>query len=85
MGVFWALELVSDRETRAPLPAYNASGPADAPMNELAAACKSRGMVPFINGNRLHVVPPCTISGTEAKEGVAILDEALSVADASAH
>jgi taurine---2-oxoglutarate transaminase len=37
--------------------------------------------VPFVNGNRLHVVPPCTISGTEAKEGLAILDEALATAD----
>jgi taurine---2-oxoglutarate transaminase len=84
-GVFWALELVANRDTRAPLPPYNAAGPADAPMNELAAACKSRGMVPFVNGNRLHVVPPCTISGAEAKEGLAVLDEALSVTDASAN
>jgi taurine--2-oxoglutarate transaminase len=27
------------------------------------------------------VVPPCTITGAEAKEGLAILDEALTVAD----
>jgi len=27
------------------------------------------------------VVPPCTVSEAEAKEGLAILDEALSVAD----
>ena len=32
--------------------------------------------------NRMHVVPPCTISEAEAKEGLAILDEALPVADA---
>jgi taurine--2-oxoglutarate transaminase len=33
--------------------------------------------MPFTNYNRLHVVPPCTVSETEAKEGLAILDEAF--------
>ena len=50
-------------------------------MADLVAACKSRGMLPFVNFNRLHVVPPCTVSEAEAKEGLAILDEALTVAD----
>jgi taurine--2-oxoglutarate transaminase len=50
-------------------------------MNALVADCKSRGLMPFANYNRLHVVPPCTISEAEAKEGLAILDDALSVAD----
>ena len=81
MGVFWAIELVADRDSRAPLVPYNASGPANAPMTELVGACKQRGLLPFTNGNRLHVVPPCTISATDAKEGLGILDEALAVAD----
>ena len=46
-------------------------------MVELIGACKSRGLMPFTNYNRLHVVPPCTVSETEAKEGLAILDEAF--------
>ncbi len=41
---------------------YNASGADAAPMNELGAACRERGLMPFINYNRLHVVPPCNIS-----------------------
>jgi taurine--2-oxoglutarate transaminase len=82
LGVFWALELVRDRETREPLVPYNATGAANAPIAELAAACKRRGLWPFVNMNRLHVVPPCTVTEEEAKEGLAILDEALSVADA---
>jgi taurine--2-oxoglutarate transaminase len=32
----------------------------NAPMAALVGACKSRGMLPFANFNRLHVVPPCT-------------------------
>ena len=78
LGVFWALDLVRDRATREPLAPYGGTSPA---MNALVAACKERGLLPFVNFNRLHVVPPCTLSDTEAKEGLAVLDEALAVAD----
>jgi taurine--2-oxoglutarate transaminase len=81
LGMFWALELVRDRDTREPLVPYNAAGPAAAPMNEFAAACKSRGLWPFTHFNRTHVVPPCTTTADELHEGLAILDEALDVAD----
>lgn len=82
LGVFWALDLVRDRVTREPLVPYNASGAANAPMAELATACKKRGLWPFTNMNRFHVVPPCTVTVEEAKAGLAVLDEALTVADA---
>ena len=81
LGVFWALELVRDRATREPLVPFNAGGAAAAPMTELLTACKARGLWPFTHFNRLHVVPPCTISPEQVKEGVAVLDEVLSIAD----
>ncbi len=81
LGVFWALELVRSKETREPLVPYNASGADNAPMAAFGAACKKRGLWPFINMNRTHVVPPCNITEAEAKEGLAVLDEALTVAD----
>jgi taurine--2-oxoglutarate transaminase len=81
LGVFWALELVRDRATREPLVPYNAAGAAAAPMNEFAAACKERGLWPFTHFNRTHVVPPCTTTADEVRQGIAILDEALEVAD----
>ena len=81
LGVFWAVELVRDRATREPLVPFNAGGAAAAPMNELAAACKERGLWPFTHFNRTHVVPPCTTTADEVREGLAILDEALTVAD----
>ncbi len=77
-AVFWALDLVSDRQTRQMLAPYGGSSDG---MNALVAECKKRGLIPFTNYNRLHVVPPCTVSEAEAKEGLAILDEALAVAD----
>ncbi|MDO3646121.1 aspartate aminotransferase family protein [Nocardia mangyaensis] len=79
IGVFWAIELVRDRVTREPLAPYGGTSPA---MTELVAACRAGGVLPFVNFNRLHVVPPCVISEAEAKEGLAILDQALNVADA---
>jgi taurine--2-oxoglutarate transaminase len=81
LGVFWAVELVRDRDTREPLVPYNAAGADAKPMNEFAAACKERGLWPFTHFNRTHVVPPCTTTPDEASEGLAILDEALDVAD----
>ena len=81
LGVFWALELVRDRATREPLVPFNSSGAQAKPMAELGAACKDRGLWPFIHFNRTHVVPPCTTSVEEVREGIAILDEALKVTD----
>ena len=81
LGMFWALELVRDRATREPLVPFNATGADAAPMNEFASACKQRGLFPFTHFNRTHVVPPCTTPEAVLREGFAILDEALTVAD----
>ncbi len=75
IGTFWALDLVTDRKTREPLAPYGASSPA---MNKIIAECKARGLMPFANYNRIHVVPALNISDDELASGVAILDEALA-------
>ena len=74
-GVFWGVDLVSDRETHEPLAPYGASSPV---MNELVAACKKNGLMPFTNFNRIHLCPPCNISVEDAKLGLEMLDKALS-------
>jgi taurine---2-oxoglutarate transaminase len=81
LGVFWAIELVKNRETREPLVPFNAAGPAAAPMMELVAACKARGLWPFNHFNRIHVVPPCNTSPDDVRLGLEILDEVLTLAD----
>ncbi|MDQ1245876.1 MAG: Aspartate aminotransferase family protein, partial [Actinomycetota bacterium] len=78
LGVFWALDLVTDRSTRAPLAPYGGTSEA---MAALTAACVSRGLLPFVNFNRLHVVPPCVVTDDEARVGLAILDEAFGEVD----
>lgn len=74
-GVFWAIELVKDRQTREPLAPYGGSSPA---MGEIMAACKKAGMIPFMNFNRIHICPPCNVSEAEIRQGFAILDNALT-------
>jgi taurine--2-oxoglutarate transaminase len=79
LGVFFVLDLVKDKATREPIAPYGGTSPA---MADLMRACRERGLLPFSQFNRLHAVPPCNVSETEAREGIAILDEALSAADA---
>jgi taurine--2-oxoglutarate transaminase len=78
LGVFWALDLVSDRASRAMLAPYGGSSEAMATLTREAMA---RGLLTFTNYNRLHVVPPCIITPAEASEGLAILDEVLTLVD----
>jgi taurine--2-oxoglutarate transaminase len=81
VGMFWAVELVRDRATREPLVPYNATGQDNAPMAAFTAAAKANGVWPFVNMNRTHVAPPCTVTEGELKEALAALDAALTVAD----
>lgn len=81
LGMFWAVELVKDKETREPLVPFNASGEAAAPMTAFAAECKKNGLWPFTHMNRTHVVPPCNVSEEELRTGLDIIDAALDVTD----
>lgn len=81
LGVFWAIELVKNRETREPLVPFNAAGPDAKPMTDLVVACKERNLWPFTHFNRMHVVPPCNTPAEDIKAGLAIIDEVLDIAD----
>jgi taurine--2-oxoglutarate transaminase len=81
LGVFWAVELVRNRKTREPFVPFNATGADAKPMAELMGACKAGGVWPFAHFNRLQITPPCTTTDDEAREGLAIIDQALEVAD----
>ena len=78
LGVFWALDLVTNRETREPLAPYGGTSQA---MTDLVTECKKRGLMPFANFNRMHVVPPCVVTEAEAREGLEILDQAFGAID----
>ncbi|HEY0890020.1 MAG TPA: aspartate aminotransferase family protein [Nocardioides sp.] len=69
MGVFWALELVADRDTRAPVDA--------ATMGRVKAGLLERGLIPFVADNRIHVVPPCVVTDAEVAEALEMYDDVL--------
>jgi taurine--2-oxoglutarate transaminase len=70
VGVFWALDLVEDAETRAPV-----SG---AVVAEVKNGLMAAGLLPFTADNRIHVVPPCNVSADEVEEALAIYDGVFS-------
>lgn len=75
LGVFWAIELVRDKDTHQPVE--------PAVMGKVKAAALSRGLLPFLADNRVHVVPPCVVTAQEAATGLGLLEEALDEVAAS--
>ena len=73
LGVFWALDLVDDPETRDPV-----SG---AVITQLKTELMSRGLFPFSADNRIHVVPPCVVTPDEVARALAIYDEAFTAVE----
>ncbi len=81
LGCFWGLELVKNRETREPLVPFNGSGEAAKPVVALSKHALGKGLYLMSHWNVVMVCPPLTITREELDEGIAILDEALSIAD----
>ena len=82
IGGLWTVELVRDRTTKEPLVPAGATGDANAPMAAFTKACLQQDLVPLVLGNRIHVAPALNVSDEDATLGLAILDEALTAADA---
>jgi taurine--2-oxoglutarate transaminase len=81
LGTFWGVELVKSRETRAPLVPFNGAGEDAAPVTRLAKAALERGLYLMTHWNVIMIGPPLTITRVELDEGIAILDDVLSIAD----
>ena len=83
LGVFWALELVKDRATREPLVPFNAAGAGRrADGRAVSAACKAAGPVAVRPLQPAARGPAGHDHRRRRPQGLAILDEALEVADA---
>ena len=81
LGLFWGLELVKNRETKEMLVPFNAGGDAAKPVARLQKAALDSGLYLMTHWNVVMVCPPLTITREELDEGIAVLDEALAVAD----
>lgn len=81
LGLFWAIELVRDKESREPLVPFNASGDDAKPMADIAAYCKAHGVWPFTHFNRVHIAPPLVITEDELQRGIEVYSEAIAQAE----
>jgi taurine--2-oxoglutarate transaminase len=80
IGLFSAIELVANRETKEVL--------APSVMAEVGKVLRQNGLFTFIMANNMgsiiFVVPPLCITGEQVDEGLAIIETALGVADMAA-
>jgi taurine--2-oxoglutarate transaminase len=81
LGLFWAIELVKDGETREPLVPFNAAGADNAPMAEFTELCQAGGVWPWTHFNGVHVGPPLVISEEDLVRGLEVIDRALGELD----
>jgi taurine---2-oxoglutarate transaminase len=81
LGCLWGLELVRSRETREPLVPFNPTGPELEPVTRMAKAALNDGLYLMTRWNMVMVCPPLNTTIEELDEGIAILDDALRVAD----
>lgn len=76
MGLFWALELVANADTRAPIAATRAAA--------IKAECLARGLLAFFVENRIHVAPPCLVTAEQVDDALSRLDDAFTAVFGSA-
>ncbi|MCC2546606.1 aminotransferase class III-fold pyridoxal phosphate-dependent enzyme [Hymenobacter sp. BT175] len=80
-GLFGCIELVKNRATKEPMAPWNATPDQMGIMNQVAAKIKELGMYTFVRWNYIFIAPPLTITRDELDEGLAIISEAIRVAD----
>jgi len=79
-GLFSAIELVKDKQTREPLVEYNCD-PTNI-MNKIIGSLKKKGFSTYSHENCIIVAPPLIITEQELREAMKIMDEVLSEVDA---
>ncbi len=79
VGLFHVLELVKNRETRAPMSEFNK--PMTEPMKKVAAYLQAHGIFAFIRWNMVFACPPLIINDAQLQESLTVLNEALAIAD----
>jgi taurine---2-oxoglutarate transaminase len=82
-GLLGCLELVKNRETKEPMAPFNAKPDEMPVMNKVAAKLKELGMYTFVRWSFIFIAPPLCINKEQIDEGLAMISEALSIADQS--
>lgn len=80
-GLLGCIELVKNRDTKEPMAPFNAKPDEMVVMNKVAARIKQLGMYAFVRWNYVFIAPPLSITREQVDEGLAIIDNALYIAD----
>jgi taurine--2-oxoglutarate transaminase len=80
-GLLGCIELVKDRTTKEPMAPFNAKPDEMVVMNKVAAKIRELGMYTFVRWNYIFVAPPLCITKEQIDEGLAIISQAISIAD----
>jgi len=80
-GLLGCIELVKNRDTKEPMAPFNAKPEEMMVMNKVAARIKQLGMYAFVRWNYVFIAPPLSITKEQMDEGLAIIDDALCIAD----
>lgn len=81
-GLLGCIELVKNRETKEPMAPFNAKPEEMVVMNKVAARIKELGMYTFVRWNFIFVAPPLCVTKEQIDEGLNIISDAISFADA---
>ncbi len=81
-GLLGCLELVKDKKTKEPFAPFNAKPDEMQVMNKVAAKIKDLGMYTFVKWSYIFIAPPLCVTREQIDEGLAIISEALAIADA---
>ena len=80
IGLFSAIEVVRNRETREPMAPYNGNSQE---MTEIKQYLLDNGVFTFIHWKVIMLNPPLIINEEQLLEGIKIIDHALDITDAA--
>jgi taurine--2-oxoglutarate transaminase len=80
-GLLGCIELVRNRETKEPFAPFNAKPDEMIVMNKVAARIRELGMYTFVRWSFIFIAPPLCVTKEQIDEGLAIISEALKIAD----
>ena len=80
-GLLGCIELVKNRKTKEPMAPFNAKPDEMVVMNKVAAKIKELGMYTFVRWNYIFIAPPLCITKEQIDEGLAIISQAIAIAD----
>ena len=80
-GLLGCIEIVKNRDTKEPMAPFNAKPDEMVVMNKVAAKIKELGMYTFVKWNYIFVAPPLIVTKEQIDEGLAIISEAIKIAD----